>query len=141
MRSRRIPEGFGFPVGGALAVVATCVAVAVGATRQPVLSVLAQVVVIDVIALFSTVPAVVLTAVVCWFLHSGFLLGRHGELVFTEQSVHDAYVLGVNALVVALLVALARAAVAPLHEREHDPSAPRIPVQRRGGPVLTESQR
>lgn len=136
-----MPSGLGFPLGAALGVVATSLAVAVGATSQPILSVVALVTVIDVIALTSTVPATLATATVCWFLHAGFVLGRHGELVLSGQAGHHALVFVLNALGVLLFVSLARAATAPLHEREHDPTAPRIPVQQQRQPVLTRSER
>lgn len=141
MRRSRLPGGFGFPLGAVLGVAAVWLAVAAGATSQPVLSVVALVVVIDVIALISTAPATLATTVVCWSLHSGFVLGRHGDLALTGQAGHDALVLGLNALLVLLLVSVARAATAPLHEHEHDPTAPRIPTQRQRQPVLTRFER
>ncbi|WP_169792643.1 hypothetical protein [Lentzea aerocolonigenes] len=67
--------------------------VATGAASQPVLSVIAMVVVVNVIALFSTWPAALGTAVVCWFLHDGFVLGRHGDLALVGQAGHDALVI------------------------------------------------
>lgn len=134
---RRISGGFGFPLGAVLAIVATMLVVATGATSQPVLSVIAMAAVVNLIALISTWRAALATAVVCWFLHDGFVLGRHGDLALTGQAGHDALVIGFDALGVLVLVSLARAAPAPVpHRRE---VAPRLPVQRQ--PVFTRSQR
>jgi hypothetical protein len=137
---KRIPGGFGFPLGAAFGIAATVLVVATGATSQPVLSVIAMVVVVNVIALISTGWAALGTAVVCWFLHDGFVLGRHGDLALVGQAGHDAFVIGFDALGVLLLVSTFRAALAHmLHLREGDPSAPRVPAQRQ--PVFTQSQR
>lgn len=127
-------------MGAALAVAATMLVVATGATSQPVLSVIAMVIVVNVIAVVSTAWAALGTAVVCWFLHDGFVLGRHGDLALVGQAGHDALVIGLDALGVLLLVSTFRAALAPmLHLSESDSSAPRLPVQRQ--PVFTQSQR
>lgn len=136
-----MPGGFGFPLGAVLGVAVVWLAVAAGATSQPVLSVVALVVVIDVIALISTAPATLATTVVCWSLHSGFVLGRHGDLALTGQAGHDALVLGLNALLVLLLVSVARGAIASLRVRDGVPNTSRIPVQRQDEPVLMKSQR
>jgi hypothetical protein len=125
-----VPGGFGFPFGVALAVVAAFGAVAAGAAGQPVLSLVAMVAVVDVIALASTTGATLATAAVCWSLQAGFVLGRHGDLVFTAQSGHDALVLGLSALAGIAFASTVRATRTPLHEREHDPKAPVIPAQR-----------
>lgn len=50
----------------------------------------ALVAVVDLIALLSSIGATLATAVVCWCLHAGFVLGRHGDLAFTPQSRGDA---------------------------------------------------
>ena len=127
-------------MGVVLGIAATTLVVAVGANSQPVLSVIAMVAVVNLIALISTWRAALATAVVCWFLHDGFVLGRHGDLALIGQAGHDALVIGFDALGVLLLVSLLRAALAPmLHRRDGDSSAPRLPVQRQ--PVFTQSQR
>ena len=125
-----MPGGFGFPVGVVLGVTATAVAVALGAPSQPILSVIALVVVVDITAMTTTVGATVATTAVCWCLHAGFVLGRHGELAFTPQSRSDAVVFFLCALAGLALASTIRAARAPLHEREHDPNIPPIPIQR-----------
>jgi hypothetical protein len=104
--------------------------VATGASSQPVLSVIAMVAVVNVIAVISTWRAALGTAVVCWFLHDGFVLGRHGDLALVGQAGHDALVIGFDALGVLVLVSTLR---------EGDPSAPRVPVQRQL--VFTQFQR
>jgi hypothetical protein len=105
-----------------LGIAATMLVVATGATSQPVLSVIAMVAVVNLIALISTWWAALGTAVVCWFLHDGFVLGRHGDLALTGQAGHDALVIGFDALGVLVLISLSRATSAP-------------------GPVFTQSQR
>ncbi|HEX8865815.1 MAG TPA: hypothetical protein VF821_09190 [Lentzea sp.] len=131
----RTPAGFGFFLGAALAVVATFLVVLAGARSQPVVSVVALVAVVDLVAVISTASATLATAAVCWCLHSGFVLGRLGQLVFTAQARHDALVIGLCALGGILFASTARAAVAQLHEREYDVNVPVIPVQRVTAPV------
>jgi hypothetical protein len=124
-----MPGGFGFPLGFALGIAATALALALGAAAQPILSVVAMVAVVDFTAMVTTVGATLATAAVCWCLHAGFVLGQHGELVFTAQARGDAIVLVVSALAVLAFASTVRAARAPLHEREFDPNVPTIPVQ------------
>jgi hypothetical protein len=127
-------------LGVVLGIAVTVLVVAVGATSRPVLSVIAVVAVVNLIAVISTWRATLGTAVVCWFLHDGFVLGRHGDLALVGQAGHDALVIGFDALGVLLLVSTFRAALAPmLHLRENDSSAPRLPVQRQA--IFTQSQR
>ncbi|WP_157367960.1 hypothetical protein [Alloactinosynnema sp. L-07] len=130
MRRELIPGGFGFPLGIVAEVAATMLVVAAGATAHPGLSTVAMVVVIDVMVFVTTTRATMGVAVVCWCLHAGFVLGRHGELAFTGQSGRDALLIALNTFGVLLLAATLRGQRrVPLHERENDPMAPRIPVQ------------
>ena len=124
-----VPGGFAFPAGAVLAVAMTFAVVAAGAASQPVISVIGLVAVVDLVAVLSTAGATLATAVVCWCLHSAFVLGRLGELTFTRQSGHDALVFAGCALGGILLMSTLRAAVAPLHERERDDRVPAIPRQ------------
>src|SRR5436309_12696493 len=119
-----VPSGFGFPLGFLLGVLVTMVTVALGATREPVMSVVALVAVVDLVALTSTFRATLGTALVCWALHAGFVLGRHGEIAFTGQSGQDALVL--------LLIGAAASGFAGLLRvyRRHERPTARIPVQR-----------
>ncbi|RZS31159.1 hypothetical protein EV193_11538 [Herbihabitans rhizosphaerae] len=121
--TRRVTGWFGFPLGFASAIVATILAVAIGATGHPIASVLLHIV---VIAVTSTAPAALATAVTCWAMHAGFVLGRHGELATSGQAGHDAFVLLLNTLIVATLVSVARTAV------RHHPEV-RLPDQRKAG--------
>ncbi|WP_051385815.1 hypothetical protein [Actinokineospora inagensis] len=120
-----VPGEFGFPLGVVVAVAAAFGAVAVGATGQPVVSVVAMVAVVDLVAVVSTARATLGTAVVCWCLHSGFVLGRAGELVFTGRAGHDALVIGLCAAVGALFASLARSAVADVAVEIPRPRQPR----------------
>ncbi|USX53912.1 hypothetical protein [Lentzea sp. HUAS12] len=125
-----VPGGFAFFSGSALAAVVVLLLVAVGVRSEPVLSVVALVAVVDLVAVTSRAWAALATVVVCWCLHSGFVLGRLGDLTFTARSGHDALVLGGCALGAVLLVSTLRAASAPLHEDEHDENVPTIPRPR-----------
>jgi hypothetical protein len=125
-----VPGAFAFFLGAALAAAMTFGLVAAGARSQPVMSVVGLVAVVDLVAVFSTAGATLATAALCWCLHSGFVLGRLGELTFTAKSGHDALVLAGCALGGILLVSTLRAATAPLHEREYDKNVPAIPGQR-----------
>src|SRR5947208_9289620 len=78
-----IPGGFGFPLGFLLGALVTMATVALGATRAPIMSLVALVAVVDLVALTSTFRATLGTALVCWALHAGFVLGRHVEIAFT----------------------------------------------------------
>ena len=130
-----VPAGFGFPLGVALGTAAMVLSVAAGATSVPIISLVAMVVVVDAVAMVTTVRATLATAVVCWALHAGFVLGRRGELVFTAQSGHAALVLGLCALTALGFASILRTARVPLHEREDDPRAPNVPLPRQGDPA------
>ncbi|ANZ35885.1 hypothetical protein BBK82_07100 [Lentzea guizhouensis] len=93
------------------------------------LSVIAMVAVVNLVAMTSRAWAALATAAVCWCLHSGFVLGSLGVLTFTARSGHDALVIAGCALGAILLVSTLRAASAPLHEREYDENVPAIPKQ------------
>lgn len=119
----------------ALGFAATVLSVAAGATSVPIISLVAMVAVVDASAVVTTVRATLATAVVCWALHTGFVLGRRGELVFTPQSGHAALVLVLCALTGLGFASLLRADRVPLHERVHDPRTPRIPLPRQGDQI------
>ncbi|MGI5499309.1 hypothetical protein [Lentzea sp. CA-135723] len=123
-----VPGGFAFPLGAALAVALTFLVA--GARHEPVVFVVAMVAVVDLMAVLSTAWATLATAALCWCLHSGFVLGRLGELTFTAQSGHDALVIGGCAFAGVLLVSTLRAATAPLHDCEYDRNVPELPKQR-----------
>lgn len=107
MRSRDwslLPGGFGFPLGVVAGIGAAVVAVAVGATVHPVVSVVFLSVAVGVVSALTVASAALATAVVCWGLHDGFVLGRRGDLMFTAASAQAAEVL-VSVAVLTLLVA------------------------------------
>jgi hypothetical protein len=102
----------GYPLGFVAAVAVTIVAVAAHATDHP---------------LWSVAALAVTTAAVCWMLHAGFVLGRHGDLQFSSASTGAA----------ALLVAVAMIAhAAGLAVRVGLRASQRtVAVPRPGGPV------
>ena len=97
--------GFGFPLGCVLGTATLTVAIALGATTHPLDAVVALAAVVGLVALLSTVGATFGTASVCWALLDGFVLGRHGTLVFTSAAARDALVLFAAALAVSALAA------------------------------------
>ncbi|WP_158264158.1 hypothetical protein [Amycolatopsis sp. CA-126428] len=119
---------------------ATVLSVAAGAPSVPIISLVAMVAVVDATAMVTTVRATLATATVCWALHVGFVLGRHGELAFTPQAGRAAVVLGLCALTALGFASTLRAARVPLREREHDAGRPAIPLPRQGDPVPDASR-
>jgi hypothetical protein len=105
-----VPGGFGFPIGFLAAVAVTFAAVAAHATAHPLWSLIALCAVTGVLACVTTLPASVATAAVAWGLHAGFVLGRHGDLVFTSTSARDALVLAAVTVVSFATAAAARTA-------------------------------
>lgn len=129
-----LPGGLGFPLGFLLAIVVTFVAIAAGATTHPQWTVAALAATGAVVACLSTFRATLATAAVCWALHSGFVLGRLGDLVFTPQAARDAVVL----CAVATIAFLLATAVRTVRGRRWA-STVRIPAQRPG--VMTSGSR
>lgn len=106
--SSPLPSGFGFPLGFVMGIVAVVVAITSGATGHPVLSVALLAVAVAGVSAMTTPPAAVATAVVCWFLHDGFVLGRRGELVFTTASAQAVVVLVCTPVIVVSIAAAVR---------------------------------
>ena len=127
---------FGFPLGCALGVVATVLSGAAGATSQPILSLIAMVAAVDAVSMVTTVGAALATAAACWCLHTGFVLGRNGELAFTPQSRHDALVLLLAALSALAFASTIRAVRAQRDTDEYASNVPRIPTQRQHDSVV-----
>ena len=94
--------GFEFPFGCVAAVAAVIVADLAGATGHPVYSL----VTLGAVVLFAAYRASPLpaagVAVIAWALHTGFVLGRFGELAFDRGSGLAALVLA-SVLVTGLL--------------------------------------
>ncbi|NBH10271.1 hypothetical protein [Amycolatopsis sp. SID8362] len=122
--------GFGFPAGCVAAVVAVVLADVAGATRFPWFALVTLGLVVLLTAFRSTAAAAIGVAAVAWALHSGFVLGRAGELRFDAASAVAAGVLGVTVLVGIL------ARVRPRRAPVRVPS-PRRPVAHR--PHLTRA--
>jgi hypothetical protein len=100
---RTMHSGFGFLFGIAGGIAASSLALAGGASEQPVISVVLLVVVIDAVAVLSTMSATFATAAICWALHVWLVVGH--------PAGHDALVFALNALGAAVFVSLARDAV------------------------------
>jgi hypothetical protein len=86
----RIEIGFGFPLGLAAGSVTTMVAVAAGATHEPVAALIALAVTAAVVSAVTTTAGAVATGAACWALYDGFVLGRAGHLVLAGSSAHAA---------------------------------------------------
>lgn len=108
-RSRPPLSGaFGFPLGFVAGIAAVSIAVVAGATGSPGVSVALLAAAVTGVAVVSTPAAALGTALLCWCLHDGFVLGRRGELVLTSLSGQAAVVLLSTAVIVALITAAAR---------------------------------
>ncbi|WP_086839753.1 hypothetical protein [Amycolatopsis kentuckyensis] len=106
-------EDFGFPFGCVAAVAAVIVADLAGATSHPWYALVTLGAVVLAAASRSSPPAATGVAVISWGLHTGFVLGRFGELTFDPGS-------GLAALVLAsaLAAGLLGRAVSTLGSRE-----------------------
>lgn len=116
-----MPGAVGFPLGFAASVAVTLLTVAMGATRHPLLSLAALVLVVVAIAALTRPAAAYGTAAVAWALQDGFVLGRQGDLVRTGQTWPTFAVL--------LTAALVTTAVAALVRRRRSPQ-PAVPLPR-----------
>lgn len=99
---------FGFPIGAAAGVLVTVALVVDGGTHHPALSTVAFAVAIAVLSVLTTPAAVLGTAVLCWFLEAGFVLGRQGEVRITAATDRAALILIVTAVVVSTVVTAIR---------------------------------
>lgn len=102
-------------VGVVAAVIAADLA---GATRHPWYSVVLLGLVVLVMAGWTTVPAATGVALVGWALHSGFVLGRAGGLVFDKPAAQAAAALCL-AMVLGAVVSAA-ATRSPSRQRGDD---------------------
>ncbi|WP_410615741.1 hypothetical protein [Amycolatopsis sp. lyj-109] len=112
-------EGFGFPFGCVVAVAAVIVADLAGATGHPWYALVTLGTVVLAFAHRSSPLAATGVAVVAWALHTGFVLGRFGELTFDAPAGFAALVFA-SALVTG---ALARAAVSTSESRVSTPQS------------------
>lgn len=122
---RPISGGIGFPAGFLAATLVTVAAVGAQATAHPQRSLIPLVITVAVVAIVSTFRAALATAAVCWALHTGFVLNRRGDLVWTVQSAPAAALLAAVAIT-AYAVAIA-VRVGGRYRREPDVV---IPAQR-----------
>ncbi|MEV4056336.1 hypothetical protein AB0J55_34475 [Amycolatopsis sp. NPDC049688] len=106
-------DGFGFPFGCVAAVAAVIVADLLGAASHPWYALVTLSAVVLACA-YRSPAAATGVAVVAWALHTGFVLGRFGELTFGPASALAALVLA-SALATGLL---ARTTVSTLQSRE-----------------------
>ncbi|MDX3189923.1 hypothetical protein PV458_16075 [Streptomyces sp. MN03-5084-2B] len=86
-------EDFGFPFGCVAAVAAVVVADLAGATGHPWYALVTLGTVVLACAHRSPLPAAAGVTVVAWALHTGFVLGRFGELTFDAPARLAALVL------------------------------------------------
>jgi hypothetical protein len=106
-RDPPVPGGFGFPLGAALGVLVTIVAVAMGATGHPDLAILPLAVLVAALAVLTTPGATLGASVLYWFLVAGFVVGREGQVSFSATSMEAAAVLVFAAVAcVAVMVAV-----------------------------------
>ncbi|SDY81430.1 hypothetical protein SAMN05421504_10748 [Amycolatopsis xylanica] len=89
----RIDAGFGYPLGFVATSATTVGSVSANATEHHLRSLAALAVVVCAISLVTRARAGLGTATVAWALHSGFVLGRSGEIVFTDEAGIAAMVL------------------------------------------------
>ena len=85
--------GFGFPFGCVAAIAAVIVADLAGATAHPWYALVTLGAVVLRAAVLTTVGTAAGITVVAWALHTGFVLGRFGELTFGHASAAAAIVL------------------------------------------------
>lgn len=103
-----VPGGFGFPLGFIAGIVATLLAVATGAAGHPAWSLGLLALTVAAVAAVTSPAGALGTAVACWCLHDGFVLGRHGTLVLVPASAVAAAVLVPAALVVDTIATAVR---------------------------------
>lgn len=97
--------GFGFPLGCVAAVAAVIVADLAGATAHPWYALVTLGAVVLAAAFETSFGAAAGITVVAWALHTGFVLGRFGELALDRGSAAAAIVL-TAALVAGTLAGL-----------------------------------
>ena len=85
--------GFGFPFGCVAAIAAVIVADLAGATAHPWYALVTLGAVVLKAAFQTSVGTAAGITVVAWALHTGFVLGRFGELAFDHASAAAAIVL------------------------------------------------
>jgi hypothetical protein len=108
----RVPHfdgSVGTAVGFTVAVLVTLGAVVGGDSAHPGSGLVALAVGVALVAMFSTLSGAVFTAALCWGCYAGFLLGRHGVLVFDRASAVGAGVLAGVAVLFAVFGGRGRA--------------------------------
>ncbi|MEV6830760.1 hypothetical protein [Amycolatopsis sp. NPDC051102] len=140
-------EGFGFPFGCVAAVAAVSVANLAGAAAHPWYALVTLGAVVTTTAFRGPPPAAAGVTAIAWALHTGFVLGRFGELTFTRPSALAALVLtatlvtGTLTRTVSTLqsrVSTLQSRVSPLQTREPTLQArePTLRVREFAGRVL-----
>jgi len=100
--------GFGFPLGALVGVLVTTAVDVNGGTHHLVWSVIAYAAAIVVLSALTTPAATLGTAVLCWFLLAGFVVGRQGDVRITAGTGEDLVVLILTALVAVAVVQVTR---------------------------------
>jgi hypothetical protein len=96
----------GYPVGFVAGIAVTTAAVAAHGSGHPWWTFTAVAGAAAAVAAGATLRAGLATAAFCWALYAGFVLGRHGELALTGESLRAALLL---AAIATLAVAVATA--------------------------------
>jgi hypothetical protein len=115
---------FGYPLGFAAGVLVTIVAVAAHGTAHPSVALAALTATAALVAAVTTLSAALASAAVSWGLHAGFVLGRRGELEFSQASTVAAGVLGGAAVVTFAVVLAVRYSGRPVNVRAAIPTWP-----------------
>lgn len=104
-----MPTGLASGLGFAGAIIATCLAVALHSTQDPVLALIPLGAVTAALAGLTSWAGGLATAWICWLLDSGFVLGREAQLDFSSAAQSAALALVGIALVAGAAGRLYRA--------------------------------
>lgn len=106
--TRPVSGAIGFPAGFLAATLATVAAVAAQATAHPQRALVPLAVTVATVAIVTTFRAALGTAAIGWALHTGFVLNRRGDLVWTAQSAQAAAVLAAVAVAASTVIIVIR---------------------------------
>lgn len=99
-----MPSGLGSAIGFAAAIVATLIAVGLGARQQPLLGLALVCGTTATVAAVTPLPGALGAAVQSWAVWDGFVVNQLGVLAATPTEIQGLLVLAVAALVVRTCV-------------------------------------